>query len=95
MDCPRERVPLLVELKINGELKFKQAIPPSGIASDGASTVYEKFQVPSGTHTVSVRMRDSRREQGYDYTSEKVVDIESGQILVIDFEPETGGFKFL
>ena len=95
MDCPRERVPLLVELEINGELRFKQAIPPSGIAGDGASTVYQKFQVPSGSHTVSVRMRDSRREQGYDYTTEKVVNIESEQVLVIDFEPETGGFKFL
>ena len=95
MDCPRERVPLLVELEINGELQLKQFIPPSGIASDGAATVYEKFEVPSGAHTVSVRMRDSRREQGYDYTTEKVVNIESGQIVVIDFEPETGGFKFL
>lgn len=95
MDCPRERVPLLVELEINGELHLKQSVPPSGIASDGAATVYEKFQVPSGTHTVSVRMRDSRREQGYDYAAEKVVNVESGQILVIDFEPETGGFKFL
>ena len=95
MDCTRERVPLLVELEINGELQLKQSVPPSGIASDGAATVYEKFQVPSGTHTGSGRMRDSRREQGYDYATEKVVNVESGQVLVIDFEPETGGFKFL
>ena len=95
LDCPRERVPLLVEVEINGELKFQQAVPPSGIARDGASTVYEKFPVPKGTYTILVRMRDSRRDQGYDYTTEKAVNIDSGQVLVIDFEPETGGFKFL
>ena len=95
MDCPRERVPLLVELKIDGESKFKRAIPPSGIARDGAATVYEKFEVAAGTHAVSVFMRDSRRDQGYDYMIEEEVSIEAGQVQVIDFEPETGGFKFL
>ncbi len=95
MDCPRERVALLVEVKINGESKFKRAVPPSGIARDGAATVYEKFELAEGTYAVSVAMRDSRREQGYDYIMQKEVSIEAGQVLVIDFEAETGGFKFL
>lgn len=95
MDCPRERVPLLIELDIDGETKLEKAVPPTGVAQDGAATVYEKFELPQGEYTISVRMRDSRRDKGYDFTVEEEVSLEAGQVLVIDFEAETGGFKFL
>lgn len=95
MDCPRERVPLLVELRIDGDLTYRASLPPSGHAGDGASSVFEQFSVAPGVHVVRVRLRDSRREEGFDYESEKSVELSAGQHLVIDFRADTGGFVFL
>jgi len=95
MDCPRERVSLLLELDLNGERIYRAWLPPSGLAGDGASTVYKGFPVPAGEHTVVARLRDSRREQGFDWTMERTVQVSPRENLVIDFEAETGGFKIL
>jgi hypothetical protein len=95
MDCPRERVALLVELLIDGELLYRDRLPPSGLAGDGASTAYRRFVVAPGGHVITVRLRDSRREEGFDYDYEQAVELAAGQNLVIDFRADTGGFRFL
>jgi hypothetical protein len=92
--CPRERVPLLVELEINGQLIYRELLPPAGFARDGESTVYERFTVSAGRHHVLARLRDSTREQGFDYVHEEMIELEPGQNFVVDFREETGGFVF-
>lgn len=94
-DCPRGRVSLLVELEVDGELLYRARLAPSGLAGDGASTVYKDFPVEAGRHTMVARLRDSRREQGFDWTMKRTVEISSRENVVIDFEAETGGFKIL
>ncbi len=94
-ECPRERVALLVELEIDGELAYRGTRPPSGLAGDGASTVYERFPVEPGPHRIAIRLRDSRRTSGFDWEQQGDVDIKPRQNFVIDFRAETGGFKFL
>jgi hypothetical protein len=95
MDCPRGRVPLLVELLVDGEMVYRASLPPSGLAGDGASTAFEQFTIAPGTHLVNVRLRDSRREQGFDYETEENVEFVPGQHFVIDFRADTGGFVIL
>lgn len=95
MDCPRQRVSLLLELELDGEQVHRAWLPPSGLAGDGASTVYQAFPVPAGEHEIVVRLRDSRREQGFDWTMARTVEISPRENLVIDFEAGTGGFKIL
>lgn len=95
MDCPRERVPLLLELELDGEQIYQAALPPSGVAGDGASTVYQNFPVPAGRYSLVARLRDSRRGQGFDWTMERTVNISPRENVVIDFRAETGGFKIL
>lgn len=95
MDCPRERVSLLVELQLDGERIYRGWLPPSGLAGDGASTVYREFPVPAGRHLLVARLRDSRREQGFDWTMERRIEIAPRENVVIDFRAETGGFKIL
>jgi hypothetical protein len=56
-DCPRERVSLLVELAVDGELLYRDWLPPSGLAGDGTSTAYERFVVAPGRHVVTARLR--------------------------------------
>lgn len=94
-DCARERVALLVELELDGELLYRAELPPSGLASDGASTAYRKFPVPAGSHRLVARLRDSRREAGFDYEKSAGISLAPQQNFVIDFRPEMGGFLFL
>lgn len=94
-ECKRERVPLLVELELDGELLYRKLLPPSGLASDGASTAYNKFPVDAGTYRLTTRLRTSRRSEGYDYEKTAEVTLSPAQNFVVDFRPEMGGFLFL
>ncbi len=93
--CPRERVPLLIEVMLDGELVYRDLLPPSGLASDGASTAYKKFPVSTGQHRLTVRLRDSRRASGFDYEKTADIMLTPQQNFVIDFRPELGGFLFM
>ena len=95
MDCPRGRVSLLVEFDLDGKTLYRASLPPSGFAGDGASSVFERFEVTAGHHHLKVGLRDSRREEGFDYVLERDIELVPGQSLVIDFRPGTGGFKLL
>ena len=95
VDCPRERVPVTVELEIDGERVYHAALPPSGLAGDGPSSVYERFEVPAGHHRIRVRLRDTVRESGFDHEGTADVRLAARQSFVIDFRVELGGFRFL
>ena len=95
VDCPRERVPVVVELEIDGERIYHAALAPSGLAGDGPSSVYERFEVPAGPYRIRVRLRDTRREGGFDHEGTTDVRLAARQSFVIDFRAELGGFQFL
>lgn len=95
MDCPRERLPLLVEVELDGELIYRDELPPSGLASDGSSSAYKKFPVDAGQHHLVTRLRDSRRTDGFDHEKSADITLTPQQNFVIDFRPELGGFLFL
>jgi hypothetical protein len=95
MDCPRGRVSLLVELELDDATLYRAALAPSGLSGDGASSVYERFVVAPGRHRLSARLRDSRRDEGFDYEHAQDIELAPGQHMVVDFRSGTGGFKFL
>jgi len=95
MDCPRARVPLLVEMDLDGKLIYRDFLQPDGLAKDGSATAYKRFVVEPGEHTLAVRMRDSRRTEGFDWKFARDIQIAARQNLAIDFDPGTGGFKIL
>jgi len=91
MDCPRARSPVTVELELDGRLLARRVAPPSGLSKDGASALYERFAVPAGEHELSVKFNDSARIAGFNYEREEKVELQPGQVLVVDFNPERGG----
>ena len=93
-DCPRGRRPLYVELDLGGRTVFRKNLPPTGIAGDGPSRVYERFVVPAGKYEIAVRMRDTPRIDGFDHASGKAITLVPEQIFVIDFRSERGEFLF-
>ena len=90
--CPRERLPVLVELKLDDELLIAASLPPSGLSGDGRSQIYRRFQVDPGRHRLVARLRDSDRQEGFDYERAATVELAPGQNLVVDFRSEMGGF---
>lgn len=93
-DCPRGRRPIYVELEISGRKLFAAALPPTGIAGDGPSRVYQRFVVPAGRYEIAARMRDTPRTEGFDHARSEAVTLAAEQILVVDFRGESGEFVF-
>ncbi len=92
--CPRERLPLTVEILLDGAPLMREVLPPSGLSKDGAAHLYRRFVVSPGRHRIEARLRDSARAQGFDYEGSTEVTLAPGQNFVIDFRSETGGFIF-
>ncbi|MCP4936143.1 MAG: hypothetical protein GY927_18565 [bacterium] len=92
--CPRQRLPLLVELEIDGKSMYKGELPPTGFRGDGPSVAYKAFPVAAGKHKVAIHMRDSDRKEGFDYSSNTEVMLKSARHFVIQFRAEEGEFTF-
>lgn len=92
--CPRARSPVTVELALDDRLLTHRTVRPAGLSQDGPSTLYERFEIPSGPHKLSVRINDSVRVEGYNYVREETVKLQPGRVLVVDFEPAKGGITF-
>ncbi len=90
--CSRERLPVVVDLELDGHELYHAVLPPTGLFSDGPSRAYEKFQVSPGRHELEAKLRDTDRSEGYDYDKEVDIDLKPLQSLAIDFRAETGGF---
>ena len=93
-DCARERLPLTVELVIDGESRLVITAEPSGLWNDGPSSVYERLSIPAGTHEIRARLRDTARSEGWDYEQTAMVTLEPGRYFTITFRSEAGGFEF-
>jgi hypothetical protein len=92
--CERQRLPLFLELDIDGETQLSLRAKPSGLWSDGPASIYERFEVAPGVHTIVAKLRDSARTEGWDYVGKETVELQPGRYFTITFKPETGGFNF-
>ncbi len=93
-DCTRERVPVLVELRLDGRTLYRAELAPTGLSGDGPSRVYTRFAVAPGRHRLEARLRDTARTEGYDYVRSEEIELAPLQNFVVDFRPSAGGFVF-
>ncbi len=91
--CPRERAPVEVEIEMDGKPLFAIVARPSGLARDGASTVYRRIAVPAGSHRIVAKMKDAA-SGGFGFTADRTIDLQPGRVLVIDFDAKEGGWVF-
>jgi len=92
--CERQRLPLTVELEIDGETVAHIRAMPSGLWNDGPASIYERFEAEPGRRTITARLRDSNRFEGWDYTYTEDVTLIAGRYFTVTFRAETGGFSF-
>ena len=93
LDCPRERAPVKVEIEMDGKLLYDIVAQPAGIRQDGASTVYRRLAVSAGKHEFKARLSDTP-DGKFGYTTEQLVALAPGRVLLIDFNVAQGGFVF-
>lgn len=91
-DCSRERMPVTVELELDGKMLYRATLEPTGHARDGVSVAYQAFMVSAGRHDLVARLRDSKREQGFDYERRAQIDLAPRQNLAVEFRADKGGF---
>ena len=91
-DCPRERSPITVEARLDGELIYQKTMQPPGLFKDGSVDIYFSKKIPAGEHRFEIKMDDSVRKPGFDYALEQEIEVSPAQILLIEFEPLKGFF---
>jgi len=92
--CERQRLPLTVELEVDGNSVIRLTAQPSGLWNDGPASIYESFELAEGVHRVTARLRDSARAEGWDYSHTEEVSLRKGRYFTVTFRAETGGFEF-
>lgn len=93
-DCPRQRVDLVVVLELDGRVVLRERLPPSGLAGDGEASIYRSLPVPAGRHSLTARLRDTPRPEGFDHVASIRQALQPGQTLVVDFDSGAGDFVF-
>lgn len=92
--CERQRLPVTLEVDIDDRSVARIEAPPAGLWGDGPASIYERFDIAPGEHSVSLRLRDTARTDGWDYSANEELVLERGRYLTITFNPERGGFEF-
>jgi hypothetical protein len=85
-DCPRERHPVHVELRIDDTLVYSETALPSGLWSDGKANIYRRVTVNAGEHGLYAGMNNSGTDTGFDFELRQDVTVLPGQNLVITFD---------
>ncbi len=93
-DCPRERSPVYVIMKVDGKPFFDKVISPSGLAKDLSSPLYERIPLKAGQYHLYLGMRDHIDTEGLDYEFEGTITLAASQILVIGFDSDLKEFTF-
>lgn len=89
-DCPRERSPVVIEMKLNDELLYDKTLQPPGLFGDGGVDVYFSRKIPAGEHRFEIKMDDSVRNKGFNHELETTVQIEPSHILLVEFDSNSG-----
>ena len=92
MDCQRERLPIHLQVVLDGETMLDSELAPTGLSSDGPARAYEIFELRPGSHHLILRLADSGRRDGFDYERDIEIDLDARQSLAVDFKADAGGF---
>ncbi len=82
-------------MDIDGKSVLRHTSPPSGLSRDGASTVYQRLDLPAGEHRIAVRFKDNKAVEGFTHQREETVILKPAQVMVIDFNLDKGGIVLL
>lgn len=85
-DCPRERSPVTVELRLDNEPALQMERPAPGLYSDQGIHIYQEVTVNAGQHLLALWMNDDVNAEGPTYQYQQTIDLEPAQRLVLTFD---------
>lgn len=88
----RERVPVDVDVWIDGRKAFAKRHFPSGYHMDGYAYVYKRFRLKSGPHKVKVTAREQKDGGGRSYIFNDTIEFNSRRVVVVEFDKEKDRF---
>jgi hypothetical protein len=92
--CERKRLPMIMEVEVDGDIMLWIEAEPSGLWGDGPASVYERFELVPGAHVVTTRLRDTDRSDGWDYVRSDQVILRQGRYFTVTFRAENEGFVY-
>jgi len=93
VNCPRERSAVRVKLVMDGQLLYQATAQPQGLHKDGATSVYQRISIPAGTHQFDAILSEGDNSK-LTYSGTSRASPAAGQVMVIDFQKDKGGFVF-
>lgn len=85
MVCPRERSPVHVMLRLNGEAIFDEKIEAAGFHDDGVSAAYRRFQVPAGLIRLQASVNDKIGDTQATYEYDEQVNLLAAESVALEF----------
>ncbi len=92
IDCPRQRSPVTLELRLDDERIVRDVFEAPGFYNDQGIDVYIDTKVTAGDHRLAVWLNDDINAEGATYELEKTVTLNPAQLLVIGFDSNMQGF---
>jgi hypothetical protein len=83
LECPRERAPVRLRLELDGAPLIDETLAPGGLARDGMSTLYRRFEIGAGRHRLRVRVAERPDAPSERFDRSLEVDLDSGQVLTV------------
>lgn len=93
MDCPRERSPVTMELRMDGKVIFRKTAEPLGLFKDQGVDVYQNIKVPAGKHRLLAWLNDNINVKGPMYKLEQNVSLKPEQHMIVEFNSKTSRFR--
>ena len=91
-DCPRERHPVQVDMRLDDRLVFGETLPASGLWKDGKANAYWRTKIDAGDYVLFIGMNDSGTIDRFDYELSVKKEITPGQNVVVGFDGLSNSF---
>ena len=84
-ECPRQKAPLKVELKIDDQLYFEQTVVPSGIHDDGVVAMFEKMKIDGGQHQFQLEVKHQMNDGEQSDMLTRSLEVDPGRIVIAEY----------
>ncbi len=89
-ECPRERSPVKIEVRMDNELVYDKTLAPPGLFNDGGVNIFYSHKIPAGSHHFEIKMDDSVRSEGFNHAFSQKIKVDPNEILLFGFESDRG-----
>ena len=88
--CSRERLPVRLQVSVDGVVRVEQSYAPGGVFSDGNSGAVESLRLPEGSHHVAVAIGETSDANDWKFSEARTLEFDSKSRRVVLFDRVEG-----